>query len=292
MSQISSVAIVLLLVVVLALEFSTILSTIGTGAILAALMIVGTAVSGLGAVTGAILKKDGTRLTNGRIRYVSSARSYEFTAQTGAKARVPKSQVADIWVPQPPALKQALQDVQTGRYTQAIPVLKKIVTDYDNLKWDLVAGASLAKAYLKTNKPDQAIRLCESIIRKEPRAAGHPVMAPVYWDALLKTGQTDRLSLALSKATAQGDRRIAAIAQVKRGDIMAKKGDHKMALIDGYLRTVLLFRDIPEAQPEALYKAIQAFQKINQHGQADRLRKTLLAEHPESHYTRMLRGTP
>lgn len=262
---------------------------VGMRGVLAVLMIAGLAAQSLASgIPGAILKKDGTRLQGGRIRYVSRSRSYEYTGASGAKSYVPHALVADIAVAKPKKMAYALQQVQREKYSTAIPVLSVIVQDYDNLKWDIPAGANLAKCYLKTGKPSQAVTICERVIRKSPEAAGDVVMAPVFWDALLKTGKTDRLAIVLGKAVAYGDRHMAAIAQIKRGDIMDAKGNTKLALVDGYLRTVLLYRDIPDAQPEALFKAIKAFQKIGRHSDADRLRQTLLAEHPSSSYTRQL----
>ena len=48
---------------------------------------------------------------------------------------------------------------------------------------------------------------------------------------------------------------------------------------------IVLFQDIKEVQPEALYNAIKCFEQLNQGGYANKLRQKLLAEYPDDKYS-------
>jgi len=78
---------------------------------------------------------------------------------------------------------------------------------------------------------------------------------------------------------------VAAMAQIKRGDIERKKENLKEALVDGYLRTIVLFKQVKEVQPEALYKAAKCFEELGEHSYAEKMRKTLLEKYPLDPYT-------
>ena len=75
---------------------------------------------------------------------------------------------------------------------------------------------------------------------------------------------------------------------MKRGDVLLAQGDAKSALRDGYLRTILMFQDVKDIQPEALYKAMKAHQSIGEHPYAEKWRKRLLAGYPTSEYAKQL----
>jgi TolA-binding protein len=69
-----------------------------------------------------------------------------------------------------------------------------------------------------------------------------------------------------------------------------KQGNYKDALLDGYLRTVVLFGDIKPTQPEALYKAAQCFDQLGQGPYAERMRKKLLADFPQDPYAQRVQS--
>ncbi|MBM4143449.1 MAG: tetratricopeptide repeat protein [Lentisphaerae bacterium] len=245
-------------------------------------------------VEGVIVKKDSGRLA-GAIRYLASSKEYLVTSR-GARdvtLRVPLDQVARVEVPPPPGLGEAARAVRGGQYGAAVPVLENIMKDYRMMQHDVTAAGYLAFAYMGMNQPEKALEMCRRVIEGNPDAAVSAEMAPIYWQALLKAGQDATLRKALDDAAARGDRATAARAQLMRGDLEAKNGRHKEALVDGYLRTALLFRDVKEVQPEALFKAAQSFDQLEQHPYAERMRKELLAKYPNDEYSRRLAsGTP
>jgi hypothetical protein len=105
------------------------------------------------------------------------------------------------------------------------------------------------------------------------------------------TKQSSELEKQLNAAISSGSKEACAVAYMIRGDMMKDKGDPKMALVDGYLRTVLLFENVKEIQPEALFKTAKCFEAMKQPAQADRWRKKLMAEYPQSSYIKEF-GTP
>ena len=68
------------------------------------------------------------------------------------------------------------------------------------------------------------------------------------------------------------------------------KGDLQTALIDGYLRTIVLFEQVKDVQPEALYKAVKCFEDLGQAAHADKMRKKLLAEYPQTAYAKWIQA--
>jgi len=68
-----------------------------------------------------------------------------------------------------------------------------------------------------------------------------------------------------------------------------KSGKPKEALLDGYLRAILLFQDVGLVQPEALYKAIKAHEALNEAQFAERWRRRLLASYASSEFATKLK---
>jgi hypothetical protein len=94
----------------------------------------------------------------------------------------------------------------------------------------------------------------------------------------------------LSDAIQKGDRDVVAVAHVKRGNVLKKKGNLKEALWDGYLRVTEMYREQKEAQPEALYQAARCFDELGMGSHAERLRKRLLAEYENTPWAERLKS--
>jgi len=231
-------------------------------------------------VKGAILKKDGGRLT-GMVRWLPSSKVYVVTTEKGVALQVPVAQVSGIKVAPPANLEKAVRAVKSGQYGGAIPVLERIMKQYTMLEHDVSAARWLAVAYLKMKNAKKAVEMCEKVIKVNPGAVTAGELTGVYWDALLATGREATLKKQLAKAIESGNRTMAAIAQVKRGDIDMKNERYREALVDGYLRTAVLFQDVKEAQPDALYNAMKCFEELGQHSHAEKMRKKLLNEYPK-----------
>jgi tetratricopeptide (TPR) repeat protein len=239
-------------------------------------------------VKGTITTTEGRKM-QGEIRWQPASRKYVISAG-GYKMDLQPAQVASVEVQKPAEIDGAVAQVSAGKYAQAVPTLEKIAADYQMLQWDAIATRYLAYAYLKMGRPQDAIKKCEIIIRDKPQEAFLGEMAPVYWDSLLEANQLATLRRVLSDATQKGNRKSAALAQIKRGDIEKKQGNLKDALVDGYLRVVLLFVGVDDAQPEALYKAMKTFEELGQSAYAEKMRKKLLGEYARSEYAQMLKS--
>ena len=232
-------------------------------------------------VEGTIFTKEGREIP-GMLSWKGSARSY-IVRSGGAEHTVALDQVRDLRVKTPPpGLAAAMQQVQEGRaISSAIPVLKQIFETYDMLQYDVVAGRGLAEAYAKGGQHKDAVAICEKLSRDNPAALADPGLAGIYTAELLALDQTSRLKDVLQTIIKQGSRESAAGALIRRGDMEMKRNGYRDALVDGYLRVVVLFEDIKSTQPEALYKASLCFDQLNQGTYAERMRKKLIQDYPQ-----------
>ncbi len=233
-----------------------------------------------GDVPGVITANNETH--KGMIRWSARDKAYVVT-NGGVELQVKAADVDDLDIKKPEGYDDAVEKVNKGTATSAIPVLEKIVKDYKRLQWDKAAGNYLAKAYLATDKADLALKTCQDIISMDATAAYKGELAPAYWSALLALGKIPQLESALDKAFKTGDRFSSGAALLMRGDMILKDGNEspdasRKALTDGFLRVVLLYKEDAVAsrlQPEALYKAARCFEKLNQSGRADQMRSEL-----------------
>ena len=239
-------------------------------------------------VTGSIITKDDNPF-KGVIKWKGAARVYVITTGKMDLEFAP-AQIKEMDIPEPAGFREAVKAVQEGRPQQAIPVLDRIAQDYLMLQWDEPASRALAEAYLVGGDHAGALRVCDKVISAKPVAAYSGEMAPIYWQALLKSGKTSKLDNLLEQAIKTGAPEATAYALIMRGDILVAKGDFKGALKDGYLRVITLFRAVRAVQPEALYKAAKAFDQMNQASRAETMRKQLLLEFKDSDWARQVKG--
>lgn len=243
-------------------------------------------------VAGSILTTD-NKTVQGQIRWMAAAKKYVIlTTRAGTATTIElelqPSQVAKINVPQPKELAPAVQAVRAGSAAAAIPVLEKIIRDYAMLQWDTVAARALAEAQMANNNPAGAVKACEVVIANNPEAAYMGEMAIVYWQALLKSDRSAKLSGLLDEAIKKGGREASAGALILRGDMLMDKKQPRDALKDGYLRVVVLYETVRAAQPEALFKAALAFDALQQNPNAEKMRTLLRTKYPSSDYAKKL----
>lgn len=246
------------------------------------------AMTAAGAVTGTITTETGA-VQEGAIKWSVRDKAYVIT-QGQTEIQVKATDVAEIKIPKPDGFDAAVAQVNGGQGAAAIPVLKKIVAEYVHLDWDKLAGRYLAEAYIAAEKPDEALKTCEAIIRSEPSAAYKGELAPAYWSALLSLNRRSVLDKNLEKALKGNDRFSRGAALLMTGDIIMKDGKEsaaacRKALTDGYLRVAFLYTDREIAErlrPEALYKAAACFSALNQSGRADSMRTELKRDYASS----------
>lgn len=235
-------------------------------------------------VRGDIVKAGTGQTISGNITWKASMKAYE-VSKDGVTTVVPLNQVARLQVPPPPALAASAKAVSQGA-TQgpAVDALAKIVDDYLMLDHDLTAVRWLAEAQLKRGDvKDLSARFSRVMENRNPANVPTETLR-AYWNVLLASERYTDLRKDLAWAIQQGPRPLAAVAQVLRGDIDMKRGQYRDALLGGYLRTIVLFKDVKDVQPEALSKAVKCFEELGESNNAERMRKKLLAEYPESAY--------
>jgi TolA-binding protein len=241
-------------------------------------------------IPGTIVKKDGQKIQALSVQWDPVGRAYTFRTDKFA-SQLSAEQVERIEAAEPRPLAAAIAEVKAGRGSTAIATLEKVVQIYTMIGgWDVIAARWLAEAYLKDGRPADAVKMCDKLIAQNPEAQYSPDLAPLLWDALLADNQMARLERVMDEAVKRGTRQMAAVAQMKRGDIQRKRGELKEALIVGYLRTAYFFRDVKEVQGEALYKSVKCLEELGQHGHADKMRKKLLQDYPRDPYAEKLRS--
>jgi TolA-binding protein len=243
------------------------------------------------AVPGILTKAGTGQEIQGDILWQAGQGVYVVTLRDSpVQIKVTPREVQNIRVKPPADIEAAVQKVQQGDFTPAIPVLSKILEEYAMLEWDVQAARWLAEAYLKSKDPKKAADVCDKVIASNPKAVYSTDMAPLYLQALVETEQFPKLRKALDECIALGNRELSAVALVRRGDMERKQSKLKEALVDGYLRVVVLYQDAKELQPEALYKAIKCFEELGQTAHADKMRKRLLAEYPGDPYAEKIKA--
>lgn len=244
-----------------------------------------------GAITGTITTDSGS-VQKGEIRWSTRDKAYAVT-KGNTEIQVKPSEVEDMQIDVPAGYEAAVAQVLKGQGAAAIPVLQKIVKDYQRLQWDKPAGRYLAEAYLLAGKANDGLRACEAVIATDATAAFKGDLAPAYWNALFALGRKAKLESALEKAAKSGDAAAAGMALTMRGDIIFKEGTEsadaaRKALTDGYLRAIFLYdadADVAaKVLPEALYKAAKCFEKLGQAGRADAMRMRIKQDFADSRW--------
>lgn len=242
-------------------------------------------------IEGRILTKDRQQVA-GKIRWLPAKKLYVITqTRQGGQAfdvEMKPEQIARIQVAKPAKLDAAIAAVRSGKASAAVPVLQEIVKTYAMLEWDEKAARYLAEAQLASGDTSGAVATCEGLIKAKPEIAYLGEVAPIYWQALLKSGKNAKLDELISKAIGAGDRGASAAALVMRGDMFMERKEPMNALKDGYLRVIVLYESVKDIQPEALFKAAKAFDALNRSGNAEKMRSILRSKYATSEYARKL----
>ncbi len=232
-----------------------------------------------------VIFKDGTIMEAVSIRFRASTQEYIVQTQQ-ATVPIPAARVERVEVPKPPALDQAMADIRSGKYDAAIPVLEKIVQDYQGLEWDNQARDGLGMAFLGKRDFRRALAVYRELFTALPAERIPLAVRRRYWQALQGAEQYAILKRELDDAIAKAPRDVAAMAQLMRGDMYAAQGQKNDALLD-YLRTVILYEKERESRPEALFKAAKLLEELRDPRAAD-LRKMLTSEFPNHPYARQV----
>lgn len=200
--------------------------------------------------------------------YVRSKKEYRILKRPGTFV-LPEAEIEYVKPPKPAGLDR-LKDVA---------VLQQIVQKYRGLWWDVAAFQRLMPLHIQNREYKKAISLYEDV--RPAMDMGLPVVVHHhYWVALLMTDQKSTLRRELERWVTSGQPEGAAWAYVMRGDLLMREGQEEQALVDGYLRTVLMFEDVRSCRREALEKTIRAMERVGDH-RAETYRKALREEFPE-----------
>lgn len=231
-------------------------------------------------VQGRLYLKNNPKPEEGRIKALPGFNKYVITKMVGnnpVAVEIEGFRVDRVEVPKPADLDKAIRMVQT-QPGAAVPALKKIMEDYTWLNWDMVAARYLLDAYLKSGTPGKAVETANQIIQMNRDAINSPDFLTAYVDAMVADNKDGGVENILLDAIKKGNRDVAAVAHVKRGNIYKKKGATKEALWDGYLRVTEMFQEQKDAQPEALFQAARCFEELGMGTQAERMRRRLLKD--------------
>lgn len=228
-----------------------------------------------------------------QLRWLPADKVYNVTVKTPSGALSEQRKKADdiySFEVAPPQGWQALVASLAKSPDAAVPKLQAIAKEYKMLQYDCEAGRLLGTIYLKKGNPAQALKLMNDIKMGNPKACTDSRMAPIYWQAMIDAKQTSGLAGMLERGAQSADRLVAGKACVLRGKLLMQENKPKDALKDGFLRAALLFGDQPDVQAEGLFEASQAFDKLNQATQAEKMRSQLLSKYRNSPYAAKLNG--
>lgn len=247
------------------------------------------AATGYAQVSGTIITTKGGTVS-GTIRWLPTSKQYEVTQPSGISMPVSEMDVQELRIAKPADLDRAIRMVDSGQASQAIPILQRITTDYYKLQWDVIAAGHLANSYAKSGDLAKAGEMADKMVSSRGMAEMDERLISVYWDWLLSSKKLDKLKKSLDDAITSGNRSVAAVALIKRGDMKKQEGNLKEALVDGYLRAAWLYESEKDILPEALYKAAKAFEERNEMSHVQKMRNRLLTEFPNDPYTKKIQS--
>lgn len=233
-----------------------------------------------------IKKKSGGPAVTGMTRYLASSRMYKMEMKNPNNPAsvvmmdIPLTDVESIRVVEPKNYKELVKKVELEQYASAAPALEAMQKDYLMLEWDVKAAALLVEVYVKLKQYSKAASTCREMLKINPDVLREGRFFMYYAEALMAEGKDAILTDLINEVIATGPRPSVAEAHVIRGDMLMKKGDFKLALIDGYLRNIVLFEDEKASLPRALSKAIKCFEQLGENNNAEMMRKKLKQDFP------------
>lgn len=228
--------------------------------------------------------QDGRRMGFRSIRYQESTGEYIVITDEG-RFPIPAGNVRDVQVSEPERWLEGNHLLSNRRYDEAVSVFRDIIRDYNRLGWDLRARDKLARAYAGQGEHGRAITQYEDLFRAVTPTTEQ---RRNYWNALLAAERYSTLKSELDKVITEGEREDVAVAHVMRGNLHDAEGNTMEALFD-YLRAHILFEEVTEVQPEALYRAAERLDVLRETERAEKLREILRQRYPGSDYARRAR---
>lgn len=252
------------------------------------IMVVGV-LAGAAQAENVVTLKNGREMKGGTLEWREATQ--EYVLSTGeTTVPIPLAQVAKVTVDKPAEYDQAVSQLRSRLFTQAIPTLEKLVKKYKRLNWDAEAAKLLAQAYLESNDPKKAVGAMETLFAVVPRDQVSASLQMTYWKALLTSGATGPLRSELDKVIGTGTPEMVGAAYLMRGNMFLKMNEEDDALSD-FLKIVTLLQNQKSIQAEALYNAAELLDKARDPRGAE-LRKKLSQEYAGSEFATRAASKP
>ncbi|MEI6563229.1 MAG: hypothetical protein WCO42_02850 [bacterium] len=233
-------------------------------------------------------KHDGTEVRGNKVKWFAVRQEYQVEDAEGSIITIPVDDVASVRITKPVEFDKAAQACDAKQYDVAIPILEDLISRYKRLEWDGKASELLAKACFGKGDYKKAAQVMGGIIEGTPKSLVTDDQNALYWSALLNAQMMAVLKKNLNEAIAGESRSLAALALIRRGEMNKEDGKREDAVLD-FLRVILVYDDILQVQPEALYKGAKLLDEMRD-PRADELKKRLTSRYSDSPYARKLGG--
>jgi len=234
-----------------------------------------------------VINSAGTQIDGAAIQS-SADGTVMLTTLNGQTLTFPPGAYRQAFADKPKEMFQVEAMAKRGDLAGAAAILQRVKEQYAFLGWDLRASLMLARVELAQKQFAAAASEYEALFAAQPQMKKIPAERANYMQALLGAGRIKETAALIDEDIASGSREAAARAQVVRGDMKAATGQYEEALLD-YLRTVLLFKEQADVQPEAAYKTAVALKKLNDPRAAEYFKK-VIDEFPKSEFAEMAKG--
>jgi TolA-binding protein len=235
-----------------------------------ALVVAATAGWASASAAASVELSNGTRVEGSDIRARSDGTIILTTPQ--GQVTYQRGQYVKAVADKPADFDRARQMAGQKQFDEAIKLLQPIVQNYRFLEWDNNARVLIAQIQIAKGDPAGAVATFDDLFRGTPDAKKDSATLWAYYGALIDAKQFEKLAPQLDELIAKGARTDAAKAQILRGDIKMAQGQIEGAAMD-YLRSAILFESEKTVQPEALFKAGEALDKLRDPRAKDMYRK-------------------
>lgn len=239
------------------------------------LLALGLILGGAGVVPGAVVILTNGSRVEGRNLRLNAQGDYVLEGNEGIRT-FRAGQVDRAEADKPAGYDEAWA-LRSSQPDEALRRLTQIARSYRGLGWDAQAWFAVAEIAGQLGRDEEAIQAYE---RMPIRAFQSNDVRLKYWSALVRTQKYAKLMPILDQAIRTADRPMSARATLMRGNARLGKGQQEPALLD-YLRVWTLYGDVRETQPEALYRAADLLQQL-QDQRAEKLFEELEREYPDS----------
>ena len=187
---------------------------------------------------------------------------------------------------QAPELAKMVRVYNAKKYADVAAMFNQTYKKYRYLGWECLTVLVAAKALSNLGKTTEAISKLELVKKKSK----NPTEAKEYFkvkrllaELYVQNSDFDKAKNALKDLSQSNDDSIVAFANNIRGDIYAKEGKTRDAVIE-YAKTALLFeKNNKKERPKALRKIVKLLRQ-EKNNKAKNFEKILRQDYPNSKY--------